>query len=86
MSNENTVRASEVSFNEGLLRLAAVHEKVVEFRYAKGDGAVIETRTLQPESVTVTKDGETTFVGYDPDRDAPRSYRVDRIKGEVRFA
>lgn len=86
MSNENAVRASEVSFNEGVLRLAAVHEKVVTFRYAKGDGAVIEQRSLQPESVTLTSKGETSFVGFDPDRDAPRSYRVDRIKGEVRFA
>lgn len=85
MSTTHAVRASEVSFNEGLLRLAAVHEKTVEFRYAKGDGAVIETRALQPQSVTVTAQGHTTFVGYDPDREEPRSYRVDRIKGEVRF-
>lgn len=81
----DAVRASEVSFNEGVMRLAAVHEKTVEFRYAKADGRIIETRALQPESVTVTKDGHTTFVGYDPDRGEPRSYRVDRIKGEARF-
>ncbi len=81
----DTVRASEVSFNEGILRLAAIHDKTVEFRYAKGDGKIIETRALKPESVTVTKNGHTTFVGYDPDREEPRSYRVDRIKGEARF-
>lgn len=83
--SDSIPRASEVSFNEGILRLAAVHGKTVEFRYAKGDEKIIETRALKPESVTVSKDGHMTFVGYDPDRDAPRSYRVDRIKGEARF-
>lgn len=28
-------KASEVSFNEGILRLAAVHGRKVEFRYEK---------------------------------------------------
>jgi predicted DNA-binding transcriptional regulator YafY len=79
------VRASEVSFNEGLMRLAAVHGKTVTFRYAKGDGAVIETRSLKPETVTEVK-GHMTFTGYDPDRDEPRAYRIDRMKGEVRVA
>ncbi len=77
------VRASAVSFNEGLLRLAAVNEKTVEFSYAKGDGNVIERRRLRPEKVEEGKDGSVRFVGYDPDRDEPRAYRVDRIKGEI---
>jgi predicted DNA-binding transcriptional regulator YafY len=77
--------ASQISFNEGLLRLAAVHSKTVTFRYAKGDGAVIETRTLQPTEVKEVA-GHVTFTGYDPDRDEPRAYRVDRMKGEVSVA
>lgn len=85
MTPTSAVRASEVSFNEGLLRLAAVHDKAVTFRYAKGDGRVIEQRTLEPEAVREVK-GHTIFVGYDPDREEVRSYRIDRIKGEVRIA
>lgn len=79
------VRASAVSFNEGVLRLAAVNSKTVEFSYAKGDGSVIERRRLQPEKVEEAKDGSVRFVGFDPDRDEPRAYRVDRIKGEIRI-
>lgn len=78
----STVRASEVSLNEGLLRLAAVHGRTVEFRYAKGDGKVIETRTMVPASVA-TAGEHITFTGIDPDREDYRAYRVDRIKGVV---
>lgn len=77
-----TVRASEVSFNEGLMRLAAVHNMPVAFRYAKGDGKVIEQRTLVPSDVKTVGD-HVTFTGFDPDRDEVRAYRVDRIKGTV---
>lgn len=81
------IRASEVSFNEGLMRLAAVHDKTVTFRYAKGPReATIETRRLQPESVFTNKDGDLLFGGQDPDRGEYRAYRVDRIKGEVSVA
>ena len=76
-------RASEVSFNEGIMRLAAVHGQKVQFRYAKGAGTVIETRTLLPETVFEAKDGALLFGGQDPDRDEYRAYRMDRIKGEV---
>jgi predicted DNA-binding transcriptional regulator YafY len=81
-----SVKASDISFNEGVLRLAVVHHKRVEFRYAKGEGDVIETRQLQPESIKVAQGGAMSFVGWDPDRNALRTYRVDRIKGEVKFA
>lgn len=77
--------ASSVSFNEGLLRLAAVHGKTVTFRYAKGSGATIETRRLIPTDVKQVGD-HLTFTGFDPDRDEPRAYRVDRMKGEVSVA
>lgn len=83
------VRASEISFNEGLIRLAAVHDRTVEFRYAKGEGAVIETRRLEPSDVNVIDAGKktehVTFTGFDPDRAAVRHYRLDRIKGDARI-
>jgi predicted DNA-binding transcriptional regulator YafY len=88
---EGVVRASEIPFNEALLRLAAAHKRAVTFRYAKGDGSTIETRSLVPEKLVEVEDkksGDThmTFVGYDPDRDDVRAYRVDRMKGEVSVA
>lgn len=86
MTDTEVIRASEVSFNEGLLRLAAVHHKPVTFRYAKGKGDVIEQRSLIPSDVrNVTEGGavHATFTGYDPDREDVRAYRTDRIKGQV---
>ena len=80
------VRASEVSFNEGILRLAVVHEQPVTFRYAKGDGSHIEQRTLRPEGLFNARNGALLVGGTDPDRDEYRAYRVDRIKGEVTVA
>lgn len=76
------VRASDVSFNEALVRLAIAHNREVEFSYAKADGSIIELRRLQPASLREVK-GHVTITGYDPDRDEPRAYRLDRIKGEV---
>lgn len=84
-SDDEIVRASEVSFNEGILRVAAVHDKTVSFRYAKGGGSVIETRVLKPAEVKTVKDHKLV-VGFDPDREDARSYRLDRIKGEVSVA
>lgn len=89
VATDAMVRASEVSFNEGLLRLAAVHAKTVTFRYVKGNGDVIEQRRLIPADVReiTTKQGtHMTFVGHDPDRDEVRAYRVDRMRGEVSVA
>jgi predicted DNA-binding transcriptional regulator YafY len=72
------MKASEVSFNEALVRVAAIHGRRIQFRYAKGDGDVIETRTVEPAMMSAEG-----FTGYDPDRDEARSYRLDRIKGDV---
>jgi predicted DNA-binding transcriptional regulator YafY len=77
------MKASEVSFNEAIIRVAAVHGRRIQFRYAKGDGEIIETRTVEPKSVVVKNGDHMTFNGYDPDRDEIRSYRLDRIKGDV---
>lgn len=76
-------RASDISFNEALLRLGAVHARKVHFRYAKTDTAPIEEREFVPEGVYETRDGNIVVVGQDDDRDGIRSYRLDRIKGEV---
>lgn len=76
-------KASEITFNEALLRLAAVHGRLVRFRYAKTNTAPIEDRQFVPEGVYSTRDGNVVIVGQDDDREGTRSYRLDRIKGEV---
>lgn len=82
-----SVKASTLSFNEAVLRLAVIHGKRVQFHYEKAANKPIEHRQLEPKSITVPSGGgRVTFVGYDPLRDATRSFRVDRIKGEVEFA
>lgn len=80
------ILASDISFNEGVLRLAGAHDRVVEFRYAKSDTAPIETRRFIPEAVYTSRQGALIVVGPDSDRDDYRSYRLDRIKGDVVFA
>lgn len=76
------VLASSISFNEAILRVAAAHNRPVTFRYAKGKGGIIESRTLVPGTLKDLGDHKT-FTGWDPDRDAVRAFRLDRIKGEV---
>lgn len=79
---DSMTRASDVSFNEGLIRVAAVHGRTVSFRYAKTATSPIEARRLIPTSVE--KHGDAVlFVGEDPDRGGYRSFRLDRIKGDV---
>lgn len=83
-SPQTIVHASDVTFNEGVLRLAAVHGRRVEFRYAKSADAPIEFRSFTPESVTTSREGHVLIAGPDEDRNGEfRSYRLDRIKGEV---
>lgn len=79
---DSRVAANDITLNEALMRLAALHGREVEFSYAKGAGALIEKRRLRPSDVREVS-GHMTFTGYDPDRDEPRAYRTDRIKGEV---
>lgn len=79
---QGAVRASDVSLNEGLLRLAGVHNVPVTFKYAKAVDKPIETRTFVPSQVK-DKGDHVTFVGYDEDRGGIRSFRSDRIKGQV---
>jgi predicted DNA-binding transcriptional regulator YafY len=79
-----SVKASQISFNEAILRVAVIHERVVEFRYEKGPDQPIEHRRFKPESIKQTKE-HMSFVGYDEDREALRTFRVDRIKRDVRI-
>jgi predicted DNA-binding transcriptional regulator YafY len=83
MNTEKIVRASDISFNEGIMRLAAIHKKTVEFRYVKGPGAPVETRRLVPTNVR--GEGEKlSFLGHDPDRDDNfRQFNLSKIKGSV---
>lgn len=81
-----SARASAISFNEGLLRLAALHGRHVEFRYVKSDKAPVETRCFVPHSVAVSNNGDVVVLGDDEDRGALRGFRLDRIKGDVRVA
>lgn len=69
--------------NADLIRVAIAHGERILFRYAKGkDGAVIESRSLEPTEIKTVGDHETV-IGYDPDRDEARAYRLDRIKGNL---
>lgn len=81
-NDEGPILASAISFNEGVIRLAAIHGKTVEFRYVKSKNSAPETRRFVPESYLAKNGG--SFLGPDPDRDnEPRRYRLDRIKGTV---
>lgn len=81
-------RASDLTFNESVLRVAAIHKRTVTFRYAKDKGDFIEARRLNPEKI-VGEGDKLAVLGQDPDREdrgGVRRFRLDRIKGEVQFA
>jgi hypothetical protein len=73
------------SFNEAVMQLAAKFGRTVYFSYAKGKGDIIEHRQLEPAVMREVK-GNKIVVGHDPERDEPRSYRLDRVKGVISFA
>lgn len=69
-------------YKTDVFRFAVAHGRTVTFRYAKGDGGVIEQRQLTPHLIQEVK-GNAIVVGDDPDRDGDtRAYRLDRIKGD----
>jgi hypothetical protein len=74
---------AEGDFNEAALKTAAAYGRRAKFTYAKGDGNVLETRRLVPHNVYQSNAGHLVVAGYDHDRDEPRAYRLDRIKGHV---
>lgn len=82
LTPSGAIRASDISLNEALIRVAAVNGVHVTFRYAKSNTSPIEVRTFVPQSVRNVGD-HVTFVGQDEDRVALRSFRSDRIKGTV---
>lgn len=82
---DKVANATKLGFNEGVLRLAGIHGREVEFRYTKSEAAPVETRRLLVENVETH--GDAVLVGgKDPDRGEYRNFRLDRIKGDVRFA
>jgi predicted DNA-binding transcriptional regulator YafY len=70
-------------FNTGALLLAKEFERSAYFKYAKGDGTVIEARSVQPEELIRSRDGSISVIGFDPDRNDIRAFRLDRIVGSV---
>lgn len=70
--------SDDLLYNADAADFAAERERTIEFRYAKGSGAVIETRRLKPSEVV-----DNLIVGYDEDRKMPRAFRLDRIQGTV---
>lgn len=85
ISADSIPLAGSLSFNEGVLRIAAIHKRTVTFRYQKQNSGFIESRRLNPEKI-VGQGATLGVAGTDPDRDAPRRYRLERIQGEVSFA
>lgn len=79
------VKASDITFNEGILRLAAVHKRVVQFRYAKSPDSPVEIREFTPTRVYTSSDDNVLISGPDEDRGGVRQYRLDRIKGDVKI-
>lgn len=73
----------QTEYNEAAIRLAQAHSTQVHFRYAKGNGGVLETRTLQPVVSVEDHDGDIVAVGYDRDRDDYRAFRLDRVSGLI---
>jgi hypothetical protein len=70
------------TLNEQLLQVAINNDLQVSFGYTKGDGAIIESRHLNPSELREVK-GHKIVTGFDPDRDDVRAYRLDRIVGKV---
>ena len=82
-----TVHAEEgderTSWNKHAFEAAAKLDLGVRFSYAKGDGNVIEQRQMRPHDMADSREGHTLVTGYDLDRDEPRVFRLDRVKGYV---
>jgi predicted DNA-binding transcriptional regulator YafY len=73
----------DATWNSALIELAIKFERTITFQYAKGTGSYIETRRLAPDALHAARDGSQNVIGYDPDRQDVRAYRLDRIKGDV---
>lgn len=72
------------SFNLTAFQAAKELGLGVKFNYSKGNVGSIEPRDLaEVEKVELTSKNHTIVVGYDEDREDPRTFRVDWIKGFV---
>lgn len=81
---EVTGSTARESFNLTAFQAAKELGLSVEFKYSKGNVGGIETRTLaEIDSVHETAKGHTVVTGYDEDREDPRMFRVDWVKGFV---
>lgn len=77
------VRASKVSFTEGLLRLAAIHSKTVNFGYRSLEGEPVVPREVVVDKITRSVAGNLLMYGYDTDAEDVRCFRLDRINDAV---
>lgn len=57
------------------------HQVVIVYR--KRPNAPRELRVITPEELKTTRQGDQILVAYDHDRQATRSFRVDRIEDMV---
>lgn len=72
------------SFNLTAFQAAKELGLSVKFNYSKGNTGSIEPRDLaEVEKVETTSKGHLIVNGYDEDREEPRTFRVDWIKGFV---
>lgn len=80
-----TVDDERHGWNQDAIAAAIEYSRTARFSYEKqsGPGGIIERRTLQPSELCYTRLGEPFVVGYDPDREDVRAFRLDRIIGHV---
>lgn len=82
-TSSGQTHAGELTLNEGLLRLAAVHKVAVNFYYLKEDTNEGEYRSFEPTRFTSVPSGAHLVAGFDRRRNQFRSFRLDRIEGLV---
>ncbi len=67
---------------ETVITTAAEQGRSVVFNYQK-PGDVPELREVIPDPeqpIRLSKGGDRYVIGHDPNRDAPRNFRLDRIR------
>ncbi len=74
------VRTSEPAFAP--LYAAVRAKRAARFDYRKSPGTSVETRSIEPWGL-VSYRGAWYVVGRDIDRDAPRTFRLSRVVGQV---
>ncbi|GAA2359390.1 WYL domain-containing protein [Saccharopolyspora halophila] len=77
---EPKVRTSEPAFAP--LHAAVQEGRVVEFDYRRPSSYEVQHRTVEPWGV-VSWRGRWYVVGHDRDREAPRCFRLSRVRGQV---